>query len=60
MAEYRLAPTVERDLESIWRQTAEQWGIGQAHRYLDMLTVAFVGLAEAPKTWPACDFIRDT
>ncbi len=46
MAEYRLAPT------------AEQWGIGQARRYLDMLTVAFVGLADAPKTWPSCDFIR--
>jgi toxin ParE1/3/4 len=58
MAEYRLAPAAERDLEEIWRYTARQWGIEQAHRYTDTLTAAFAELAEAPKTAPACDHIR--
>lgn len=58
MAEYRLAPAAERDLEEIWRYTAEQWGIEQAHRYTDALTAAFAELAEAPKSAAACDHIR--
>ncbi|WP_298327361.1 type II toxin-antitoxin system RelE/ParE family toxin [Asticcacaulis sp.] len=33
MAEYRLAPTAERDLEHIWRTTVSEWGVAQAERY---------------------------
>jgi toxin ParE1/3/4 len=58
MAEYRLAPAAERDLEEIWRYTAEHWGVEQAHRYTDILTAAFDELAEAPNTAAACDHIR--
>jgi toxin ParE1/3/4 len=40
MAEYRLTPAAERDLESIWSYTVRQWGIDQAGRYIDALTAA--------------------
>ena len=58
MAEYRLALTAQRDMEHIWRFTAQEWGGEQAHRYVDELTAAFVTLAEAPDRAPACDDIR--
>ena len=50
MAEYRLTPAAERDLESIWTYTARQWGVEQAERYIDFLTAA--------KTAPTCEHIR--
>ena len=58
MAEYRLTPAAERDLEIIWTHTVGQWGIEQANRYTDILTLAFAELAESPKSAPACDQIR--
>ncbi|MBD1399997.1 type II toxin-antitoxin system RelE/ParE family toxin [Pelovirga terrestris] len=58
MAEYRLAPAAERDLESIWTYTVRQWGIEQADRYIDFLTAAFAELAESPETAPSCKHIR--
>lgn len=58
MAEYRLAPVAERDLEQIWHFTAKEWGVEQAHRYTDELTSAFEALAAAPDRVPACDDIR--
>lgn len=58
MAEYRLSPAAESDMEGIWRYTQLQWGIEQAHRYTDTLTAVFEELAESPKTAPACDHIR--
>lgn len=58
MAEYRLSPAAERDLESIWRHTVRQWSIAQADRYMDLLTAAFAELAESPKTAPTCEHIR--
>ena len=58
MAEYRLSPSAERDLEGIWHYTHEQWGVEQAIRYTDALTAAFAELAESPKNAPACDHIR--
>ena len=58
MAEYRLTPAAERDLEKIWTHTLQQWDAGQADRYTDMLTAAFAELAQSPKTAPACDHIR--
>ena len=66
MAEYRLTPATEFDLEGIWQYTAHEWNVEQAHRYIgtsvhryiDMLTTAFAELAEQPKTAPACDHIR--
>jgi len=58
MAEYRLTPSAESDLESIWSYTVQQWGLDQANRYIDLLTAALVKLAESPKTAPACEHIR--
>ena len=58
MAEYRLTPAAEHDLESIWRYSARQWGVAQAERYIDFLTTAFAELADSPGTAPACDPIR--
>ena len=41
-AEYRLAPEANRDMETIWLYTLEEWGLEQANRYTDELTEAFV------------------
>ena len=48
MAEYRLAPAAERDLEVIWAYTVQRWSVEQAHRYIDILTAAFAALASRP------------
>ena len=58
MAEYRLSPAAERDLEAIWIYTAQQWSVAQAQLYTDTLTTAFMELARSPKNAPACDHIR--
>ena len=58
MAEYRLTPAAERDLESIWTYTVQRWGVEQASRYTDFLTEAFEELTLSPETAPACDNIR--
>ncbi|MFO2466550.1 type II toxin-antitoxin system RelE/ParE family toxin [Pseudomonas sp. 15FMM2] len=58
MAEYRLAPAAERDLEVIWAYTVQQWNVEQAHRYIDLLTATFAALVQSPKTAQACDRIR--
>jgi len=58
MAEHRLYPAAERDLESIWKYTRAEWGVEQAERYIDLLAAAFQVLAESPKSAPACDHIR--
>ena len=58
MAELRLSPAALRDLEGIWRYTAEQWGVAQAERYLDVLNVAFGAIASNPQAAPRCDHIR--
>ncbi len=58
MSEFRLTPAARRDLEGIWRYTHQQWGVEQAHRYIDALTAAFEVLADAPQSAPACDHIR--
>jgi len=59
MAEYRLTPAAERDLENIWLYTRQQWNTVQADLYIDILANAFTELAQTPKTAPACDHIRN-
>jgi len=59
MAEYRLSPAAERDLEAIWKYTRREWGLEQAERYTDLLTAAFEVLADSPKSAPTCDHIRE-
>ncbi|KPZ09596.1 type II toxin-antitoxin system RelE/ParE family toxin [Pseudomonas syringae group genomosp. 3] len=58
MAEYRLAPAAERDLEAIWVYTFHEWGSTQANRYIDSITKVFTELAHSPKTAQTCDHIR--
>ena len=58
MAEYRLTPAAERDLERIWTHTVQRWGVEQANRYTDILTAEFAELAQSPMTAPACEQIR--
>ena len=58
MAEYRLTPAAERDLENIWLYTRRQWSTEQADRYTAILANAFAELAQAPKIAPSCDHIR--
>jgi toxin ParE1/3/4 len=58
MADFRLTPAALRDLEGIWRYTAEQWGVAQAEHYLDNLHHAFESLAQTPLAAPACNHIR--
>lgn len=36
MAECRLAPAAENDLETIWSYTALKWSVEQANRYTDI------------------------
>lgn len=57
MAEFRLTPAAERDLENIWGYTRQQWGINQADRYAESLEQAFADLAQAPKIAMSCDHI---
>jgi toxin ParE1/3/4 len=58
MAEYRLTPAAEQDLETIWTYTRHQWGVEQADQYIDTLTAMFAGLAHSPGISTACDQIR--
>jgi toxin ParE1/3/4 len=58
MAEYRLSPAAERDLEGIWKYTYGEWGLEQAELYIDLLAAAFQVLADSPMSAPACDHIR--
>ncbi len=48
MDNFRLPPEAENDLESIWQYPAENWGIDQAHAYLDGLVDIFQLLSENP------------
>lgn len=49
MDSFRLLPEAENDLESIWRYTAKNWGVDQAHAYLDGLVDIFKLLFENPQ-----------
>jgi toxin ParE1/3/4 len=48
VSNFRLLPEAENDLESIWKYSAENWGIDQAHAYLDGLVDIFQLLSENP------------
>ena len=58
MADLRLTPAALRDLEGIWRYTAQQWGETQAAHYLDLLNDAFETIAQSPDSAQPCDHIR--
>lgn len=49
MANYKLYPQAEADLEKIWRYTEKTWSIQQANFYIDKLVDVFGLLAETPE-----------
>ncbi len=58
MAEYRLTPAAEEDLEAIWEYTCQEWSMDQADRYIEQMTTVFAELAQSPKIAQACEHIR--
>ncbi|UUZ49169.1 type II toxin-antitoxin system RelE/ParE family toxin [Massilia sp. B-10] len=58
MAEYRLAPAAQRDLEKIWKYSVQHWSASTADQYLERLTAAFADLLQHPMAAMACDDIR--
>lgn len=58
MAEYRLSPAAQRDIDEIFDYTAERWGLPQALHYIDLIEAACAGIAEAPHQSQDCASIR--
>lgn len=58
MAEYRLSPAAQHDLEQIFDYTVGEWGLAQAIRYTDLIEQTCVELAETPGSGVACEDIR--
>ena len=58
MAEYRLSPKAQRDLDGIFDYTVAQWDLPQALRYTDLIEAACSGLAETPLQSQNCATIR--
>lgn len=58
MAEYRLSPAAQRDLDEIFNYTFRQWGAAQAVGYIDILEAACAKLAETPSQGQDCSYIR--
>ncbi|WP_310476437.1 type II toxin-antitoxin system RelE/ParE family toxin [Sandarakinorhabdus sp.] len=57
MAEVRLSPRAQNDLEGLFDDTVARWGLAQAMRYTDLIEAACTALAAAPYQAPACDHI---
>ena len=58
MAEFRLSPRAQRDLEGIFDYTVAQWGLSQAIRYTEIIEAACATLANAPFQSQNCATIR--
>ena len=58
MAEYRLSPRAQRDLDGVFDYTVAHWGLAQAARYIDLIEAACADLAEAPQQAQGCSNIR--
>ncbi|GLK45027.1 MULTISPECIES: type II toxin-antitoxin system RelE/ParE family toxin [Novosphingobium] len=58
MAEFRLSPRAQRDLEAIFDHTAAEWGVPQAVAYVDQIEQACTDLANAPLQSSDCSHIR--
>ena len=58
MAEYRLSPIAQRDLDEVFDYTVVQWGLPQALRYTDLIEAACAVLADAPQHAQDCSDIR--
>lgn len=58
MAEYRLTPKAQRDLDEVFEYTLAHWGLPLAMRYTDLIEAACADLAKAPQQAQACVNIR--
>lgn len=58
MAEFRLSPKAQRDLDGIFDYSVAQWSLVQALNYIDLIQAACVNLAEAPLRGQDCSAIR--
>ena len=58
MAEYRLSPRAQRDLDAVFDHSVAHWGLSQAMRYIDLIAAACADLAEAPHQAQGCANIR--
>ena len=58
MAEYRLSPRAQRDLDGMFDYTVSRWGLPQAIRYTDLIEAACADLAEAPHQARGCAHVR--
>ncbi|MBN8944974.1 MAG: type II toxin-antitoxin system RelE/ParE family toxin [Rhizobiales bacterium] len=58
MAEFRLSPRAQRDLDGIFDHTVKQWGLPQALRYADRTEAVCASLAEAPQQSQDCAALR--
>jgi toxin ParE1/3/4 len=58
MAEFRLSPKAQGDLDGIFDYTVSRWGLDQALRYADRIEAACASLAEAPLQSQDCSLIR--
>ena len=58
MAEFRISPRAQRDLEGIFAYSTEHWGVEQANRYNERIESVCGELADAPELAPRCDDLR--
>ena len=58
MAEYRLSPRAQRDLDGVFDYTVAHWGPAQAMRYADLIEAVCAELADAPRRAQECPHIR--
>jgi toxin ParE1/3/4 len=58
MAEVRLSPRAQQDLEEMFDATVARWGLDQAMHYIDLIEAACLALAAAPLPAPACNHVR--
>lgn len=58
MAEYRLSPAAQDDLDAIFDYTMREWGLAQAVRYTKIIEGTCAAIAEAPSRGHDCGHIR--
>lgn len=58
MKTYIISPLAESDLESIWRYTAENWGVKQANNYIIEIEDKIKFASEHPTKGKSSDDIR--
>lgn len=58
MAEFRLSPAAQADLDGIFDYTVRQWGVDQALRYTQELEDLCTALAQVPTLASDCGHIR--